>query len=177
MIEVTVSDERIRKLLANAAAKFAPFASRAILAAEQVVKSIIQVYPPQPSRTRAKHFNTYVRGVGQYPRSSFIADASEPGGYRTKRTKRASIRMTSQQLDKRWQMSVFADGDEVKGELRNTANYSGYVNGFEEGEVHQVSFHTESGWVSADEAIEKARPEINRLAEQTAQDFADKISG
>jgi hypothetical protein len=171
MATVSQSVERLEKLLANAVDNFTPFASKALLRCEEAVKEIIQVYPPQPSRTRSGSFNTYVRGVGSYPKSMFVSDASQPGGYKLKKKKIGKIRYTSQQLDKRWSMYVTAKSGKVEGALTNGASYSGYVNGFETGNVHQVGFHKETGWISSDDAIEQAMPEIEAISKQAVDDF------
>jgi hypothetical protein len=175
-MDVSVLSSGIENMLANAAKKFAPFASKALLLALEITKEIIQVYAPQPSRTRAKTFNTYVRGLGNFPKSAFVADNDAPGGFRTKKVPRASIRMTSQQMDKRWQMNVSDEGGGViTGELINTASYSGYVVGFKVGEVRQMDFHAESGWVSASDAITQAMPGIQKVSEDAVQDFVQSL--
>jgi hypothetical protein len=167
---------RMEDVLANASELFAPFASKAVLEAEEAVQEVIQVYAPQPSRTRARTFNTYVRGQGNYPRSFFTADASEPGGFKVKRAKRGQIKLTSQQLDKRWTKNVKASGGTVEGNLHNSASYSGYVNGWEGTDPKQVSFHAASGWVSADAALAKAGPDIDSIVDAAVQSFLDKLA-
>lgn len=173
---VDVTSDRVENLLAKADELFVPFASKAIMRAMEAVKEIIQVYAPQPSRTRSKTFNTYVRGVGRYPKSAFVRDVDQPGGYRTKKVSRAQIRMTSQQMDKRWKMTVKASKTEASGTLENTASYSGHVVGFLNEDPKQVYFHKESGWVAADDAISQAMPNIQKIANDTADEFI-KIFG
>jgi len=169
--------DKLESLLANADEKFTPFASKAILRAEEAVQEIIQVYPSQPSRTRSKTFNTYVRGIGRYPKSAFVVDSKAPGGYRIKKKiDRSRIRYTSEQLDKRWVKSVRASGGRATGELINTASYSGYVNGFEQGNVRQASFHKDTGWVSSDTAIADATPIIQAIANEEAEKFTRLFS-
>jgi hypothetical protein len=171
----TSAISRMEDVLANASDLFAPFASKAVLACEEAVQEIIQVYAPQPSRTRAKTFNTYVRGKGRYPRSAFTAAAGEPGGFKIKSMKRGSIKLTSQKLNTRWKKEAKVNGSEVVGYLRNTASYSGYVNGWSDADPKQVAFHAASGWVSADQALAAADGEIDRVIDDQVQKFLDKL--
>jgi hypothetical protein len=166
---------RMEAALADASNIFAPFASKAVLECDEVVQEIIQVYAPQPARTRARTFNTYVRGRGRYPKSAFVADATQPGGYKIKRIRRGSIKLTSQQLDKRWKKEVVVNNGAVVGTLRNTASYSGYVNGWQDSEPRQVSFHAASGWVSADKALAEASDAIDGIIDDTVQKFLDRL--
>lgn len=176
MAKVSASFERLENLLANADKLFVPFASKAILECLEAVKEIIQVYPPQPSRTRAKTFNTYVRGQGQYPKSAFVPDKESPGGFKTKKVKKSAIRFSSQQLDKRWKMQVTSSATGADGVLSNDATYSGYVNGFEDGGIQQVGFHKATGWVSSNEAIDAAMPEIEAIVGQSVERFLAKFA-
>lgn len=176
MTKVSASFERIEKLLADADKLFVPFASKAILECLEAVREIIQVYPPQPSRTRGKTFNTYVRGQGQYPKSAFILAKDAPGGFKAKKVKKSAIRFTSQQLDKRWKMRVASSATGADGVLSNDASYSGYVNGFEDGEVKQVGFHKTTGWKSSNDAIEEAMPEIEAIVGQSVEKFLAKFA-
>jgi hypothetical protein len=174
MTDSTIS--RMEDVLANASEIFAPFASRAVLDAEEAVQEVIQVYAPQPSRTRARTFNTYVRGKGRYPKSFFVPDASQPGGFKVKAARRGQIKLTSQQLDKRWTKEAKLAGGGVEGHLHNSASYSGYVNGWKDNAPKQVSFHAASGWVSADDALAKAGPDVDGIIEAAVQSFLDKLA-
>ena len=168
--------DRLESMLANASEKFAPFASKAVLACEEAVKEIIQVYPPQPDRMRSGRLNTYVRSQGWYPKSAFIADTKAPGGFRTKRVPRGKIRMTSQQMDKRWVEQVeAADAGGVNGTLENTATYSGLVVGWKDGDPQQKSYHAVTGWVAADDAIDAAGPEIDAIMDETDEAWLSKV--
>ena len=72
------------------------------------------------------------------------------------------IRLTSQQMDKRFKISPpKGRGGNVTGVLTNTANYSGYVLGPKEGDPHQTEFHQKTGWVNADDAVAQAWPTID----------------
>ncbi len=169
----TVKIGKLQELLAGAEALFLPHASKAILEAEVVVKEIWGAYPPQPPRDRAKSFNTYVRGKGNYPKSAFVADQSEPGGYKTKRVKAGTVKLTSQRMNTRFKVDV----NGAKGTLTNTADYSSYVIGNETEDPSQVSFHSETGWVSTDQAIAQAMPQIEAIAQEAAEKFVNSLFG
>jgi hypothetical protein len=134
-------------------------------------------YPPQPDRMRSGHLNTYVRGQGNYPASAFVADKSEPGGFRTKRVSKGQIKLTSQQMDKKYKQKVTTSSSEVIGELRNDATYSGYVIGHKTEDPHQVSFHATTGWPNADDSVATAIPAINASVEKAINDFLKQLKG
>lgn len=175
-VELIGFDE-LASALEGADRLFMPLASKAMAISLTAIESIIAPYPPQPARDRAAHFNTYVRGQGNYPKSAFVADSSEPGGYRTKRVPKASIRLTSQQMDKRFSKSVKVKENILQGELRNEATYSGYVIGPVEGDPHQVSFHAQTGWVNADDAIAQATPDIVESLNTAIGLFLHQLAG
>lgn len=163
--------DRLKTLLANADKLFLPFASRAALDIADGIKSIISPYPPQPDRDRAKTFNTYVRGKGRYPKSAFVKNPKEPGGYATKAVNKGQVRMTSQRMDASFEETVNQGSDSVTVKLSNRASYSGYVIGFENGTPHQQPFHKETGWVSTEEAVAGAMGEVGVIMEGALQDF------
>jgi hypothetical protein len=163
--------DRLKALLANADTLFMPFASRASLDIADGIKSIISVYPPQPARDRAKTFNTYVRGKGRYPKSAFVKNPREPGGYATKRVNKGQIKMTSQRMDASFEENVTQGSDFVKVNLSNRASYSGFVIGFENGSPHQQPFHKETGWASTEDAVGVAMGEVSGIMEGALQDF------
>lgn len=152
--------EKLSAALRQAEVLFRPLASKAIAKSLQFIYEVISPYPSQPDRMRSGKLNTYVRGIGWFPKSSFVEDPKEPGGFRQLPTKRAQVRMTSQQLDKKFRMKTTVNKDGVEGELRNDATYSGYVLGPVEGDPHQAKYHAETGWVNEDEAMAQATPVI-----------------
>lgn len=159
-----------RKMIAVAVAP----AVRAIGLSLAEIQRRLAPYPPQPSRTRAKTFNTYVRGIGRFPRSAFTERPG--GGFKISRRKaRGRIRYTSQQMNRRFEIEVKAVGQGVEGELRDNATYSGWVLGTtdQSADPHQVLYHAETGWTSKDDAIEQAMPTINQLL----SDLGDQIVG
>lgn len=176
--KITVENaEELARVLDSADALFAPLASKAIATSLVAIEEEIAPYPPQPSRTRAKTFNTYVRGQGQYPKSAFVPDTNEPGGFRTKKVSRGKIRMTSQNMAGKWKQSVKTSQNAVLGTLWNEATYSGYVSGHKDDKPKQVAFHAQTGWVSTDDAIEQAMPGIEKTMNSVISDFLDKITG
>lgn len=152
----------------------APLAVKTIGLALAEIQRRIAPYPPQPSRTRSRHFNTYVRGIGRFPRAAFTEQSG--GGFKISRRKaRGGIRYTSQQMNRRFEIEVKAVDQAVEGELRNNASYSGYVLGTKDQNVdpHQVIYHAATGWVNRDDAIEQAMPAIDRLLSE----LGDQIIG
>jgi hypothetical protein len=178
-METTVSDSagELEKVLRNMQSRFVPIASRAVAVCLETIKEIWQVYPPQPARDRAKSFNTYVRGVGRYPRSSFVQNAKFAGGYKLRRTKPGRISMTSERMDTRFNMQVHPGEIEVTGRLSNDASYAPYVIGPKDGDPHQAPFHTVTGWITSTDALDQAMPEIDRIEEEAVSKFMDAIRG
>lgn len=163
----TPDSAALEKALTNAIQQFKILASEAMAKSLEAVEEAVSPYPPQPDRMRSGHLNTYVRGQGSYPRNAFIPDATEPGGFAMKkRVPRSSIRMTSQQMDKRYRKSVVLMDDIVAGSLWNSATYSGYVIGSKTNKPRQQSFHAETGWPNKEDSFEQALPQINGYIEK-----------
>jgi len=171
--------DELARALEGADELFKPLATRAIALSLNAIEERIAPYPPQPSRTRAKTFNTYVRGQGHYPKSAFVADTNEPGGYRVKRIPKGKIRMTSQQMSANFKSKVEMTKTGIDGELRNDASYSGYVLGSEnsDSDPHQVAFHAQTGWVSTEEAISQATPDIKNSINDAINELLKKMAG
>ena len=168
--------DELEKALGNANELFKPLASKAMSISLQAIKAEIAPYPPQPDRMRSGSLNTYVRGQGRYPKSAFIPDSGEPGGFRTKKGSQA-VKLTSQQMNKKFRRKVKVRKAWVEGELRNDATYSGYVIGPESGDPHQVDFHAQTGWTNADDAIEQARPIIDNSIDFAVNALIEKLAG
>lgn len=142
----------------------------------QNLQSIISVVPPQPARDRAPsgHFNTYVRGVGRLPKSAFFTKK----GKARKSIKTKGAKQTSEKSSQRWRLNVETEGNVVRGTLENTASYSGWVWGPKDPQVdpHQVPWHTETGWASADDALEEAIPQIDGVLDELLNDILDELA-
>jgi hypothetical protein len=165
------------QLLERADEMFMPYIQKALFASLEIIKSVISVYPPQPDRMRSGHLNRYVRGQGVYPASAFQENPSKPGGYETKRVSRGQIKLTSQMMDKKFRENVTSSGGSLSGDLYNDATYSGWVIGPKKGDPHQVSFHAETGWVNADDAIDISSPKIEEVFNQAVDDFMREMVG
>jgi hypothetical protein len=163
-------------VLAGVKSLFIAPASKAIAKGLEAIQEVSEVYPPQPSRDRAKTFNTYVRGIGEFPRSAFTENSKAPGGYSLNKKVRGNIRYTSQQLGKKFKQKVEPGEDSVEGSLTNAADYSGYVIGWKSDDPKQVSYHAETGWHSADEALEKAKPVIEKAVDEAIDDVLRKLA-
>ena len=155
---------------------FAPYASKAIAVSLTAIEERSSTYPPQPDRMRSGHLNTYVRGVGTYPKSAFVPDTKQPGGYAIKKRYSGSIKFTSQDMKSRFKHEAKTSGNVVTGELRNDATYSGYVIGSVTDDPKQADFHAETGWVSKEEAVALAQPEIEKAYRQAVADFLKDLA-
>ena len=137
------------------------------------IQEVLSVIPPQPARDRAKTFNTYVRNIGSFPKSAFVQTNE---GWKRKRTgayDKGKIRYTSQQSSKRWGIYVDETGNTIIGTLRNDATYSGWIWGPKDQSLdpHQVEWHTETGWVSQDDAIRETKPDVDQMLQQAVDEI------
>lgn len=176
-VELVGFDE-LAEALESAQELFKPFATKSIAISLGAIEDAISPYPPQPDRMRSGHFNTYVRGQGSYPKSAFVPDSQEASGFRIK-PKTAAVKLTSQQMDKKFRSKVKISGKVITGELRNDASYSGWVLGTENkgATPHQVDFHTATGWMSTEGAIDKAKPTIVDSMNIAIGEFLRKVAG
>jgi hypothetical protein len=129
----------------------------------QLLQGDLQPYPSQPSRTRARTFNTWSRGEGQLPRSAF---AQTKSGYRAQpKGKRTSKRVyrESEVLGTRWTSRTVRAGGGWRGIYGNTASYAEYVQG-----EKQPAFHAETGWVTTGQAKKRQGPRIVQLFRDVA---------
>lgn len=169
--------DALGRALTNAVEQFKHLASKTMALSLKAVEEEVSPYPPQPNRMRSGHMNTYVRGQGSYPKSAFVPDASAPGGFATKRVKTGVVRFTSQQMDKRYHMSVTDAGQSIEGRLWNSATYSGYVIGSKTDDPRQQSFHAETGWPNKEDSFEAAKPKINSFVEAVIDEFMLAVKG
>jgi hypothetical protein len=80
-------------------------------------------------------------------------------------------------MSSKFKIDVSAQAEEVDGELRNYADYSGYALGHHTEDPHQVPWHAETGWESQDDAVTTAMPRIEHYANQAADEFIKRIKG
>lgn len=152
--------------LAKASETALPIAARAIGQSLLAIQGEIARVPPQPSRTRAKTFNTWVREIGRLPKASFEQVDGEwqrkrKGAYSSKKW----LSLKSQMMAKKWRTQVTQNPSDVTGELRNDARYSGFVVGTKNQgkDPHQVPFHAQTGWPNADDSVRLAQPAIDAI--------------
>ncbi len=126
---------------------------------------IVEMYPPQPPRDRAKTFNTYVRGIGRFPLSSFVE-----GKRKRRRAYEGHVRYTSEDLGNQWSQEIEI-GTGVVGTLGNPVSYADYVQG-----AKQAAHHAQTGWVTIEEALEQATPEIMAAFEQALDRLIEKFN-
>jgi hypothetical protein len=172
-----------------------PEAERAIGESLEELRKIMAPYPPQPDRDRANQnkehpspYNTYVRGIGQFPRSSFAQvdgawGRKKKGAYK-KGPKGGKVRRTSQNLKKKWNLTVKQDGNAVSGVLENTASYSGVVLGHKQGSGEhadsipdQAPFHADTGWMNIDDGMTQVQPKIDRAFRRVIDRVMQKLRG
>jgi hypothetical protein len=129
-----------------------------------LIRNTAQKAPPQPSRRRSKHFNTWVREVGQLPRSAF--GVSSGGKVKINRGGRSVLRK-SEMLLKNWknaQPQVRVGGGYIAGRLVNRVSYASFVQG-----TKQVKFHAATGWKTATQMQEGHEVQITKLFRDAVQ--------
>lgn len=186
--------DELQRGLQRASRLALPLAERAIGVALTALESVMAPYPPQPDRDRANQdgekpspYNTYVRGIGHFPRSAFrqvegVWQRKKTGAYKPG-PKGGKVRRTSQQLDKRWRIRVVREGHAVVGTLENTASYSGYVIGHKagvesnDGTPAQAPFHAETGWPNVDDSLAHVQPIIDQAFETVIDTFVTQLAG
>lgn len=158
------------------------FGMRAVGLALESVREIMAPYPGQPDRQRAQSFNTYVRGVGNYPMSAFKQQAN--GTWKPiRKLANGKIRFTSERLSTKWRISISQGAESVDGELANDASYSGYVMGHRPGVTatddvpEQVAFHAATGWSNIEDAMAAADGKIGAVFESVADEILDSLKG
>ena len=114
----------------------------------------VKPYPPQPSRTRAKTFNAWLRGVGQLPKSAFVPVKTT---YKVKRQGRKVYR-SSENMKRRWGQAIRKERGGWIGYTQNYASYADYVQG-----QKQPPWHAQTGWVTMKQAKEKTEPRILQM--------------
>lgn len=159
-----------------------PLAENAIAAGLIAIREQLAPYPPQPDRDRAKPpgvkspYNTYVRGIGHFPKSAFVSvngkwERKKKGAYKPG-PKGGKVRRTSQQMDKKWRIELTRQSHSVSGTLINDASYSGEVLGHKPGTASsdgvgtQAPYHAETGWHNMDDSIEAAAPAFDAAIDQ-----------
>lgn len=170
----------------------APLAERAIGDILEELKTIMSPYPAQPDRDRANPgnkpspYNTYVRGIGQFPRSSFKNVGGEwqrkkRGAYKAG-PRGGTVHRTSQQLGKRWRIRVRGSSKGVEGVLSNSAGYAGVVLGHKsagssDGIRQQADFHAKTGWPNVDDSIAAVLPKRDQIADQLIDEIINQLAG
>lgn len=170
-----------------------PLGERAVAAGLTAILRRMEPYPPQPDRDRSRPpdgpspYNTYVRGIGHFPRSSFAQvdgkwERKKKGAYKLG-PKGGKVWRTSEQLRKKWRLTVDLQGDTVHGTLENEASYSGEVEGHKagadagDGIAMQAPYHALTGWPNVDDAIEQARPEFDQAVDEAIEAIAAYLKG
>lgn len=116
-------------------------------------------FPPQPSRTRSKHFNTWLREKGAYTISTF---KTKRGDVRKRPNTRAGrLIRESEKLQKLWKtakpvLTVTESG--ISGQITNKASYGVYVQG-----EKQASFHATTGWKTTSEILDANKARILKV--------------
>lgn len=130
-----------------------------------VVKQEASRFPPQPSRTRSKHFNTWVREVGQLPRSAF--GISSKTGKLTIRRRGVGVLRASEKLLAHWkeaQPQVTVTPTSIEGRVTNPVSYGPFVQG-----EQQASFHAQTGWLTTQAILSKQQARIVAVFEKALQ--------
>lgn len=164
MIQITVSGAGIpREKLEKAAGKIVAGARQALYKNALVAQRSLATYPPQPSRTRAQTFNTYVRGVGSFPKSAFntATGKTRPGA---RKGRYGAVRYTSQRLGTQWYVAHGIDRNEASVVIGNRATYAPFVQARDgvggNAKLHQQLYHRATGWLTLEDALERQMPQI-----------------
>lgn len=172
-----------------------PLGERAVAAGLTAIRQALAPYAPQPDRDRARPpggpspYNTYVRGIGNFPRSAFAQidgrwERKKQGAYKPG-PKGGTVQRTSQQMNKKWRMTLYQSAllGAAVGELENQATYSGAVLGHKpggdlsDGIALQEPYHALSGWNNVDDAKETAMPIFHAACDQAIQAIVDHLKG
>lgn len=115
----------------------------------KVVQQDASRFPPQPSRTRSKHFNTWVRERGQLPRSAFGISAKT--GKTTIRHAGRAVYRVSEKLIQKWktaQPQIRVGVGYIVGRITNAASYGVWVQG-----EKQTKWHKSTGWKTVNQIL------------------------
>jgi hypothetical protein len=139
-----------------------------MLASLKILRQEASRFPPQPSRTRSRHFNTWVREVGQYSMGAFFTGRT---GRRRKRpnTSGGYLIRASEKMLQQWREAaplVVASETMVTGEIGNAASYAPWV----QGDETQLYYHTWTGW----KTLEQIQNEQNERITRQFQDAIDR---
>lgn len=124
---------------------------RAMADALTILQQEASRFPPQPSRTRAKTFNTWVREVGRLPRSAF--GISRTTGKPTIRRGGRRVLVASEKMLKKWKeapISVQRTAAGYVGRIVNKASYGQFVQG-----EKQAKFHARTPWLTTKQIQDK----------------------
>lgn len=140
----------------------------AMIQSVDLLRNELATFPPQPSRTRAKTFNTWVREIGRLPRVAFFTQS----GARRKGNRIASgftPDPPSQKLLAHWRdanAEIVIAGTQMTGRMSNPVTYGPFVEGDKQARPHQ-----ETGWPTIKSAELKY---VNRIVELFAQAILNK---
>jgi hypothetical protein len=148
-----------------------PIIQRAMNESLMLLVGLLRPYPPQPSRTRARRFNTYARGIGFFPRRSFEGGERKKRGAFQAGARGGRVRRVSEKLGEKWTWEVRETPAGLVGVLGNTASYSEVVQGRK-----QPAFHRRTGWVTVDEALGQAEPQIMERFGQAADELVEVLA-
>lgn len=154
-IEVEGADE-IAYALKYAPQLAGPVVEKGVSDSIAVIYDTVAPYPPQPSRTRAKTFNTYVRGWGQMNRASFDEGGSYIGP--TVGPRGGAPVFGSEDLGLRWGMETRKTPIGYLGVLGNPVTYASLVQG-----EKQTSYHKETGWITILDAAKASAKKIQMI--------------
>lgn len=159
-----------------------PIFKKAIVASLELIKGVVKPYPVQPSRTRAKTFNTYARGTGHYPKSTFAEGQLNRKMAKVAR-KAGAVRMVSERLGTKWTQAVEFTDEAVEGVIGNSASYADHVQGPKKGQEPegytgetQAEFHAETGWVSLYGAVDEVQEQIYATFDDGVEELAKALA-
>lgn len=169
VIEIEGLDELYRAL-EEMPDKAVPLVEKAMIRGLLSVQGRVEPYPPQPDRNRAGTFNTYVRGIGHFPKSSFVGGRRKKRGAYTPGPHGGKVRRVSERLGSRWAIKVVTDVGNVSvtGTLGNNASYANVVQG-----DRQAAHHALTGWVTLDDAVDQSVEDVEAAFDEAIDQVVD----
>jgi hypothetical protein len=171
MISIRIEgDEQVAAAFAAAPGLARALFDRAARQGLQSLEGVLKPYPPQPPRDRAKTFNTYVRGIGRFPKSAFVGAQRKGRGAYKPGPRGGQVRRTSEQLGKRWQSRVYPQAVGITAMLSNPVSYAQYVQG-----EKQPYYHLQTGWKTVWAARLEKMGEIVQRFRDAARALVDAV--
>jgi hypothetical protein len=131
----------------------------AVIESIEFLRQRAEKFPAQPSRTRAKTFNTWISERGRYTIATFKGKTGKQ--YKNPKTAAGRLLKPSEKMLKRWQdaeIHIKQSKNSIEGMIKNEASYAVYVQGNK-----QPAFHKRTGWKTTTEIMSANADKVNRI--------------